>query len=99
LPDHSNCHGSNPWLLVQGDKSSAHERAVGRPGGDSLLSHSTHSANSCLNLPKALPYWSRQFLSMTASKLLGPVLPHICRASVSRSSVVQSVGINNSTSS
>ena len=32
LPDLSNCHGPNPWLLVQRDKSSAHERAVGRPG-------------------------------------------------------------------
>jgi hypothetical protein len=33
LSDLSNGHGSNPWLLVQRDKSSAHERAVGRPGG------------------------------------------------------------------
>ena len=58
----------------------------------SLLSHSTQLAISCLNLPEALPYQSRQFLNMTALKLLGPALPLILRASVSRSSVVLSVG-------
>jgi hypothetical protein len=63
-----------------------------------LLSHSTQSAISCLNSPKALPYQSRQFLSMTASKLLGPVLPLIRKASVSKSSGVQSVGIATGTS-
>ena len=32
LPDLSYCHGANPWLLVQRDKSSAHECTVSRPG-------------------------------------------------------------------
>ena len=44
--------GIKPWLLVQRDKSSAHECAVGRSSGDSLLSHSTQSAISCLIRPR-----------------------------------------------
>jgi hypothetical protein len=92
VPDLSYCHRADPGLLVQRNKSSAHECTVGCRGGDSLLSHSTQSAISCLNSLEALLYQTKQFLIMTALKLLGPALPLILRARASRSLEVQSVG-------